>query len=64
MIDLGDYWEGQHEIWLGILDGMPREEREQYFREQGLTSDGLPLPVELEEAADLLRTTDGRASRG
>jgi hypothetical protein len=60
IIDYGDYWEGQHEIWLGIVDGMGREEREQYFRDQGLTSDGLPMPIdaELVEAADLLRTID------
>jgi hypothetical protein len=62
IIDYGDYFEGQHEIWLGILDGLGREEREAYFRSQGLTSDGLPLAVELVEAADLLKTIDGRAS--
>jgi len=59
-----DYLESQYDILQGILDGMGREEREAYFRSQGLTADGLPLSVELEEAADLLRTIDGRASRG
>lgn len=56
-----DYLDAQDEILQGILDGISRDERETYFRQQGLTSDGLPLDVELVEAADLLRTIDGRA---
>ncbi|RIK73195.1 MAG: hypothetical protein DCC68_25305 [Planctomycetota bacterium] len=56
-----DWFDQQEEIAWGILDGMSRSEREAYFLSQGLTSDGLPLDVELVEAADLLAMIDGRA---
>lgn len=64
LINLDDWDDAQQEIYWGILDGMPRDEREAYFIAQGLTADGLPMPIDLElaEATDLLNTIDGRAS--
>ncbi len=58
MINFDDYLDQQSEIYWGIIDGMSEDEREAFFRERGLSSDGLPIDAELVEGADLLRTID------